>query len=92
MIAEDLDRRKKEVWDKASKLRIRRPRRRPKPVDDPLVHSIRQRAFDLHIPIKELDDEAGGGTYFSRPTRKRNWRAIAKALRCLGGELVIEDV
>jgi hypothetical protein len=91
VIAEDLGRRKKAVWDKASKLRIRRPRRRPSAVDDPLVHSIRQRAFDLHISIKELDDEAGGGTYFRRPTKKRNWRAITKALRCLGGELVIED-
>jgi hypothetical protein len=38
---------KEQIWAKASKRKIRRPRRRPKLLDLPVIDDIRQRAFEL---------------------------------------------
>ncbi|WP_296596457.1 hypothetical protein [Phenylobacterium sp.] len=73
-----------QVYAKAARKQYRRPRRRPKRVEWPLVDSVRQRAFEMNIPLCELDRETGGGRYFSRPTRLDLDR-IELALPILGG-------
>jgi hypothetical protein len=75
---------KTQVWAKASKRKIRRPRRRPKLLDLPVIDDVRQRAFDLHLTMRDLDEIAGIRPYFGKPSYY-NWRALAAAIQWLGG-------
>ena len=77
----------RQVYGKASQLRLRRPRKPPVRVSDDLVHSIRQRAYELNIRLGELGDATSSGTYFRSPTKRRNYLAIVRALAVLGGEV-----
>ncbi len=73
-----------QLYAAASRRRIRRPRRRPKMLGVPVLDSIRQRAFDLNIPLRELDDATGQKHYFGSP-RCIRWKAVARAMKTLGG-------
>ena len=90
-IAADLDRSIRQVWGKGNRMRLCRPRRPPKPVEDRLVHDIRQRAFVMHISLRELCEATRSGRYFYRPTKRRNWRAIFAAVQILGGQLELRS-
>ena len=75
---------KRQVWAKAAQRKIRRPRRRPKLLDLPVIDDIRQRAFDLQLTMRDLDEIAGSGAYFRKPSYY-NWKALAAAIQWLGG-------
>lgn len=75
---------KKQVWAKAAKRKIRRPRRRPKLLNLPVVDDVRQRAFDLQLTMRDLDEIAGSRRYFRKPNYY-NWKALDAAVRWLGG-------
>lgn len=77
-----------QVYGKASKRRIRRPKRPLKGTGFPILDSIRQRAVDLNFTLRELDAGTGGTRYFQRPTSLR-WSRIARAIECLGGRPVV---
>lgn len=77
-----------QVYRKAGKCRIKRPKRRPRHTGLTIVDSIRQRAFDLNFTMRELDEETGKTCYFQNPTSLR-WDRIARAIECLGGRPVI---
>lgn len=87
VIAADLSKTPKQVWNKASSRRLRRPKQRPLPANDPLVDDIRQRAFALNISLKDLDEAVGRGSRFKDRRFPRNWRCISRAIRVLGGTL-----
>lgn len=78
----------KQVWAKASKAGVRRPRRPPKDTPWPLVNEVRTQAFRLHLTMTDLDELAGTGSYFRRPKRL-NYRAIKKAMSVMGGRFVL---
>lgn len=76
------------IRKKASKLKLRRPRRRPVPSNEPLHHAIRQRAFELNITLSELDQAVNARGCFSSPRAGRlSPKALRLALELLGGEL-----
>lgn len=75
---------KKQVWAKASRWKIRRPRRRPKLLELPIIDEVRQRAFDLQLTMRDLDEIAGSRPYFRKP-RYYNWKALDTAIQWLGG-------
>jgi hypothetical protein len=75
---------KRQVWAKASRWKIRRPRRRPKLLDLPVIDDVRQRAFDLQLTMRDLDEIAGSRRYFRKPNYY-NWKALGAAVRWLGG-------
>lgn len=77
-----------QLYGAASRRRVRRPRRRPKILGVAILDSIRQRAFDMHISLSDLDEATGQKDYFSHPTSLR-WSAIRKAIRVLGGQPVV---
>lgn len=78
---------KKQIWAKASKMKIRRPRRPLRHTGLPLVDAIRQRAFEEGYFMTDLDSWVGYKYYFVSP-KYINWRAIDTALSILGGKLV----
>jgi len=78
---------KKQIWAKASRLKVRRPRRPPRQTGLLLVDLIRQRAFEEGYFMTDLDSWVGYKHYFGSP-RYLSWRAIDAALSVLGGRLV----
>lgn len=88
-IGEVVSKTKHQVWNKASKVRLKRPRRRPKASADPLVHAIRQRAFDLRIPLHGLDRDVRQGPYFVKVNPPLNRLAVMRAVRILGGHFSV---
>ncbi|HTM79783.1 hypothetical protein [Asticcacaulis sp.] len=81
------DRSKRQIYGKASHLKIRRPRKPPKPTGMRIVDLIRQRAFDLGYTMAELDFWVGRKKYFVAPKKLDTW-AISGALKILGGSIV----
>lgn len=79
---------KRQIWNKACHLGIRRPRKRPKRTGLPLVDTVRERAFDLKLTMTDLDTYAGARRYFVCP-RSSNWRFLQKAIRELRGHVVV---
>lgn len=77
-----------QLYAAAWKRQISRPRRRPKLVGIPILDSVRQRAFDMNISLRELDEATGQKKYFSHPTSIR-WTAVERAIRVLGGKFVV---
>ncbi len=53
------DRTKRQIYSKASHLKIRRPRRAPKPTGMLIVDLIRERAFSKGYTMAELDEWVG---------------------------------
>ena len=88
-ILERLDRKTpKQVWAKASGRKIRRPRRVPGLTGHAPVDAIRQRAFDLHITMADLDIIAGRRGYFQSP-RRIDWTAVQRVLPHLDGRVEV---
>ncbi|MFC0220167.1 hypothetical protein ACFFJ7_17400 [Pseudochelatococcus lubricantis] len=79
---------KRQIWNKAFHLGIRRPRRRPKGTGLLLVDTVRNRAFDLGLTMTDLDTYVSAGRYFVCP-RCSNWRLLQKAIRELKGQVVV---
>src|SRR3546814_1505946 len=46
---------RRQIWSKASHMRCRRPRRAPKQTGMLLVDSVRQRAFECRLSMRDLD-------------------------------------
>src|SRR3546814_2442033 len=46
---------RRQIWSKASHMRCRRPRRAPKQTGMLLVDSVRQRAFESRLSMRDLD-------------------------------------
>jgi hypothetical protein len=78
---------KKQIWAKASNMKIRRPRRPPRYTGLLLVDPIRQRAFEEGYYMADLDSWVGYKHYFGSP-RYVSWQAIDAAMSILGGKLV----
>jgi len=76
---------KQQIWRKAGRLRIRRPRRPLRVTGLPLVDSIRQYAFALGHSMTDMDAWTGAKCYFRSP-RYCNWRALTRAVELLGCE------
>ena len=81
------NRTKRQIYSKASHLKIKRPRRAPKLSGMDIVDMIRRRAFDKNYTMEDLDEWTGSNRYFVAP-QTYNWRAIRKALEVLGGRIV----
>src|SRR3546814_1456405 len=75
---------RRQIWSKASHMRCRRPRRAPKQTGMLLVDSVRQRAFECRLSMRDLDAFVGKKHYFAGP-RYIDWRALQRAIRILGG-------
>lgn len=92
IIADELKLTHGQVQGRIQKMGIRYPRRRPKPFGNLLMDSIRQRAFDLNISMKELDEACGSGHVFRAWNGRCGVRTkhIEKALKVLDGHFVIE--
>ena len=78
----------RQVYAKAGKHKVRRPRKRPKLTGIGIVDSIRQRAFDLNFTLSELDAATGGGSYFQSP-RSVRWPQVSRAVKLLGGRVAV---
>ncbi|MBP7704450.1 MAG: hypothetical protein KA105_04065 [Caulobacter sp.] len=89
MIAPAVLKAPRQVWAKASKAGVRRPRKPPKPTSWPLLNQVRERAHILKLSMADLDALAETGSYFSAP-RRLNLRAISRALKVLGGRFDVE--
>ena len=81
------NRTKRQIYGKASHLKIGRPRRPPKPTGIRIVDLIREEAFRREIEMATLDVWVGRNRYFVAPT-KFDTLAISKALKVLGGSII----
>lgn len=63
------NRTKRQIYGKASHLKIRRPRRPPKPTGMRIVGLIRERAFVMGYTMAELDFYVSRRRYFVAPKR-----------------------
>jgi hypothetical protein len=79
---------RKQIWHKAQHMGYRRPRRAPKPTGMPLIDTIRQRAFDYRLSMRDLDAFVGKKGYFTS-SRYLNWRTLQRAMEILGGRPVV---
>ncbi|MGV6876542.1 hypothetical protein ACUSIJ_28230 [Pseudochelatococcus sp. B33] len=79
---------KRQIWNKACHLGIRRPRKRPRRTGLPLVDTVRDRAFDLGLTMTDLDTYVSTRRYFVCP-RSSNWHLLQKAIRELEGQVVV---
>lgn len=89
VIAPAVDKAPRQVWSKAAQQGVRRPRRPPKPTAWPLINEVRMEAFRQRLTMTDLDELAGTGTYFRRPSGIKD-RPIRKAIAMLSGRLMIE--
>ncbi|WP_043233817.1 hypothetical protein [Bosea sp. LC85] len=76
---------KQQIWRKAGRLRIRRPRRPLRMTGLPFVDSVRQYAFAQGHSMTDMDAWTGAKGYFRSP-RYCNWRALTRAVELLGCE------
>jgi len=79
----------RQVWAKAARCRLRRPKKPPKIVGIPLYDKIRRRAFDLHLSMRDLAEMTGSRSYFHGGSAIINWKAVLRAVDNLDGELVV---
>lgn len=78
----------RQVWAKAARCGIRRPRRPLQPIGIGPVDAVRRRAFELRMSMGDLDEIAGSRSYFRRPQRL-DWSALQRVLPSLGGHIVV---
>jgi hypothetical protein len=78
-----------QVYGKAARRRVRRPRRPPKATGYPVLDAIRTRAHAMRISLRELDEDTGGGVYFVAP-RRIDWKRVQRALTVLGGQAKLQ--
>ncbi|MDO9428666.1 MAG: hypothetical protein Q7T93_17785 [Methylobacterium sp.] len=79
---------KRQIWHKAAHLRLRRSRRPPRITGQPLVDSVRQRAFTLGYSMTDLDAWTGAKRYFG-DARYVDWHALQRAIDLMGGRVVV---
>lgn len=67
-------------------------RRPPKPTGHALIDSIKKRAYDLNISLKELDEACASGHQFAKysPARRIHIKHMIKATKVLDGKLAIQ--
>ena len=80
---------RRQIWNKAHALRVRRPRRAPKTTGLALVDAVRARAFACRLTMTDLDAFVGRRRYFVSP-RHMDWRAVEKAIAVLGGTIAVQ--
>lgn len=88
VIAPAVEKTPRQVWSKAARAKVRRPRRPPKDTPWPLVNAVRNRAFSQRLTMADLDHFAGTGGYFRSP-RHFSPEAVQRAVRALGGKFVV---
>lgn len=82
----------RQIWSKASKMKIRRPLKPPRVTGLRLYDDVRKRAFECNFTMLDLDEGTHGKTYFRRPTGHFNLRLIARAVEMLGGTLTARQM
>jgi hypothetical protein len=80
-------RNKRQIYSKASHLKIKRPLKPPKPTGMRIVDLIRERAFDQGYTMAELGEWVSRPRYFISPS-KLDPIAVGRALNILGGSIV----
>lgn len=80
------------VRNRLKGIRLHLARRPPKPSSNPLVCSIRQRAFCLGMTLIDLDRSLGGQEIFQHGSGRTRVALvhIDRAVKALGGRLVVE--
>lgn len=91
-IAEALGKTAGQVARRLSYTRTRIAPRPPAHSHDPLVNSIRQRAFDMKMTLADLDRSLGKLKVFQQASGKQHvhHRHIQRAVKALGGQLVVK--
>lgn len=81
-----------QIAGRLSYARIPIARKPPSPSNNPLVNAIRQRAFDLHMTLSDLDRSLGDRKIFQQASgnQKVGRSHIERAVKALGGRLVVE--
>lgn len=75
---------KTEIWRRAHRSGYRRPRSAPRATGFPIVDSVRRRAHDYRLTMRDLDAFVGKRCYFTSP-RQIDWKALQRAVAILGG-------
>jgi len=80
-----------QISKKAQRLRLRRPRRQPKPTGHSVVDVVLERAFSENISRTDLDFLSRSKRYFRNAGRLANvnGKALLRAIDVLGGEITI---
>lgn len=83
-----------QVAGRLSYARIPLARKPPKPSSNPLVTAIRQRAFECHMTLADLDRSLGDQKIFRQAAGRQCVRHIhiERAIKALGGVLVVKWV
>ncbi len=81
-----------QVANRMAYITLRYESRAPKPSGHRLMDAILQRAFDLNMSRRELDDACGSGGAFSRwsPARQISTKHLVAAVRYMEGTLTAE--
>ncbi len=81
-----------QIAGRLSYCKINTVRRPPAPSENALVHSIRQRAFELNMSLADLDRSLGNRKIFRQAAGRQRVRHshIERAVKALGGNLVVE--
>ena len=81
------------IKTKARNIRVRRARRKLTTTGHPLIDQIRDRAFDLHLSMVDLDAMAGTKRYFQQAAWRKgsfNRKAALRAVEALGGKVSVQ--
>jgi hypothetical protein len=89
LIAADVGKTNEQVWEKAKRKRLRRPRRRPCLIGVHIIDQIRQRAFDMNINLRELEEMGSKKGAFGRRSTIY-WPAVARVLPQLAGRIALK--
>ncbi len=81
-----------QVQNRCQYLKLSHERRPPKPTGDRLMDAVYQRAFELNMSRRELDEACSSGGQFQRwsPARKIAFKHVLKAVRLMEGQLAVE--
>lgn len=79
----------KQIWRRASYNGWYRPRRPPKAFGIQPYDSVRARAFELRLSMRDLAFLTSTGSYFLRQPARIDWVKIGKAVALLDGALLI---
>ncbi|MGS1095134.1 hypothetical protein ACVCNR_11185 [Aquamicrobium terrae] len=81
-----------QIGGRLSYCKIHTARRPPAPSENALVHSIRQRAFELNMSLADLDRSLGTRKIFRQAAGRQRvgHTHIERAVKALGGNLVVE--
>ncbi|WP_323716274.1 hypothetical protein [Paracoccus aminovorans] len=77
---------KRQIWSKANRIGIVRPRPAPKPTGFALLDQVRLRAHQLGLTMRDLDSYTGGRGYFCAP-RRHDLRLVGRAVAVMGGRI-----